>query len=147
MPYNIGEQGSHGCSGFPVVKTSTGEVMGCHESQKDAQDQLAALHINEPNMDKAMGDGSLTGSGINPSSTSNPRYPGVGIKYPDVNPKSKRKPRNRANRINRIKNRKAGISPNASNSVGAFASGGPGGSMGTGSAKSDNIWSGSAFSK
>ena len=139
MPYNIGEKGSHGCSGYPVVKTATGEVMGCHPSQDDAMKQLAALHINEPDTMKVAGDGTLTNSGINPSSTANPNYPGVGIKYPDVNPRGSRKPR---------KNRKTrrGISPDANNSVGAFASGGPGGSMGM---KNDDIdiWSGSAFEK
>lgn len=138
MPYSIGEKGSHGCSGYPVVKTKTGEVMGCHPSQDDAMKQMAALHINEPGIDKAMGDGSITGSGINPSSTANPHYPGVGIKYPDVNPGGKRRGK---------KKRKArrGISADANNSTGAFASGGPGGSLGT--SKSDNLWSGSAFSK
>lgn len=140
MPYSIGEKGSHGCSGYPVVKTKTGEVMGCHPTQDDAMKQMAALHINEPGMDKAMGDGSLTGSGINPSSTPDPHYPGVGIKYPDVNPGGKRKSR----RAKKLKARR-GVSADANNSVGAFASGGPGGSMGT--SKSDNIWSGSAFSK
>jgi hypothetical protein len=76
-------------------------------------------------LDKAMGDGSLTGSGINPSSTPNPHYPGVGIKYPDVNPGGKRKSR----RAKKLKARR-GISADANNSIGAFASGGPGGSMG-----------------
>ena len=89
-------------------------------------------------VEKADGDGSLTGSGINPSSTANPHYPGVGIKYPDVNPRGARKPRKRIRGVNRN-----GASADANNSVGAFASGGPGGSMGT--SKSDDIWSGSAF--
>lgn len=142
MPYSIGDKGTHGCSGYPVIKTKTGEVMGCHPSQDDAMKQLAALHMNEPDMGKAMGDGSLTGSGINPSSTPDPHYPGVGIKYPDVNPRGKRKPRK--NRKIRGVNRN-GVSADANNSVGAFASGGPGGSMGMG--KSDSIWSGSPFSK
>ena len=127
MPYNVGEKGSHGCSGYPVVKTATGEVMGCHPTQEDAGKQLAALHINEPDTTKSMGDGSVTNSGINPSSTPNPHYPGVGIKYPDVNPRGKRKPRK--NRKVRGVNRN-GVSANANNSVGAFSSGGPGGSLG-----------------
>jgi hypothetical protein len=132
MPYNVGEKGSYGCSGYPVVKTGTGEVMGCHPSMEDANKQLAALHINEPDATKAMGDGSISNTGINPSSTADPHYPGVGIKYPEVNPRGKRKPRK--NRRVRGVNRN-GVSANANNSVGAFASGGPGGSMGT---KSDN---------
>jgi hypothetical protein len=139
MPYSIGEKGSHGCSGYPVIKTKTGEVMGCHPTQDDAQSQLAALHINEPGIDKAMGDGSLTGSGINPSYTKDPKYPGVGIKYPDVNPGGKRKSR----RAKKLKIRR-GNSADANNSTGAFASGGSGGSMGM--SKSDNPWSGSPFS-
>lgn len=48
MPYHIGEKGSHGCSGFPVVKDSDGKVMGCHPTEKDAKNQLAALYVNEP---------------------------------------------------------------------------------------------------
>lgn len=47
MPYHIGKQGSYGCSGYPVVKDSDGTVMGCHETDKDAKAQLAALYINE----------------------------------------------------------------------------------------------------
>lgn len=92
-------------------------------------------------LEKAMGDGSVANSSIAPaapSSTPDPHYPGVGIKYPDVNPKGTRKPRNKANRLNRIKNRKAGISADANNSVGAFASGGSGGSMGMGKAEETN---------
>lgn len=140
MPYNIGEKGSHGCSGYPVVKTATGEVMGCHETKDDAMSQMAALHINEPDMGKSAGDGSITGSGINPSSTANPRYPGVGIKYPEVNPRGKRKPRK--NRKIRSVNRN-GVSADANNSVGAFASGGSGGSMGMG--KANNLWGSTPF--
>jgi hypothetical protein len=110
--------------------------MGCHPTVEDANKQLAALHINEPGVEKAAGDGTLTNSGINPSSTANPKYPGVGIKYPEVNPRGRRKPR---------KNRRVrGVSADANNSTGAFASGGSGGSMGT---KSDDFWSGSAFKK
>ena len=63
MPYSVGAEGSHGCSGYPVIKTKTGEVMGCHPSVEDANKQLAALHINEPDTMKAAGDGVLTGSG------------------------------------------------------------------------------------
>jgi len=77
MPYELGEKGSHGCSGYPVVKIATGEVMGCHPTAKDAGKQLAALHINEPDAKKADGP-----NAVNPSSTANPTYSGVGIKYP-----------------------------------------------------------------
>lgn len=52
MPYHIGEKGSHDCSGFPVVKTSDGKVMGCHKTEADAKKQLAALYANEPEAEK-----------------------------------------------------------------------------------------------
>jgi hypothetical protein len=48
MPYHIGDKGSYGCSGFPVVKDSDNEVMGCHKTEEDAKKQLAALYANEP---------------------------------------------------------------------------------------------------
>lgn len=47
MPYHIGEQGSHGCSGFPVVKDSDNKVMGCHDTEEKARKQLSALYANE----------------------------------------------------------------------------------------------------
>lgn len=48
MPYHIGEEGSHDCNGFPVVKDSDGTVMGCHTTEEKAKRQLAALYANEP---------------------------------------------------------------------------------------------------
>jgi hypothetical protein len=128
MPYSVGAEGSHGCSGYPVIKIATGEVMGCHPSVEDANKQLAALHINEPETTKVDGDGAVTGSGINPSYTTSPNYPGVGIKYPDVNPRSSKRPK-------RIRGVRYGTSADANNSVGAFASGGSGGSMGAAKAE------------
>jgi hypothetical protein len=53
MPYHIGTEGSHNCSGFPVVKDSDGTVMGCHKTKEDAKKQLAALYINEPEATKS----------------------------------------------------------------------------------------------
>jgi hypothetical protein len=53
MPYHIGEQGSYGCKGYPVVKDSDGTVMGCHDSKESAKKQLAALYVNEPEANKA----------------------------------------------------------------------------------------------
>jgi hypothetical protein len=47
MPYHIGEKGSYGCSGYPVVKDGTGEVMGCHDSAAAAQAQISAINISE----------------------------------------------------------------------------------------------------
>ena len=47
MPYHIGEKGSYGCSGYPVVKDGTNEVMGCHDSAAKAQAQISAINISE----------------------------------------------------------------------------------------------------
>jgi cytochrome c1 len=74
MPYAVGEQGSYGCSGYPVVKEG-GEVMGCHKTADDAKAQVQALYAAEA--DKADGPNS-----VNPSSTPNPTYPNVGVKTP-----------------------------------------------------------------
>jgi len=45
MPYHIGEKGSNGCSGYPVV-SDTGHVAGCHPTEANAQEQLGALNAN-----------------------------------------------------------------------------------------------------
>jgi hypothetical protein len=45
MPYHIGEKGSNGCSGYPVV-SETGHVAGCHPTEANAQEQLGALYAN-----------------------------------------------------------------------------------------------------
>ena len=47
MPYHIGEKGSYGCSGYPVVKDGTGEVMGCHDTASAAQAQISAINMSE----------------------------------------------------------------------------------------------------
>lgn len=47
MPYHIGEKGSYGCSGYPVVKEGTSEVMGCHDSAAAAQAQISAINMSE----------------------------------------------------------------------------------------------------
>jgi len=52
MPYHIGDKGSYGCKGFPVIKDSDGTVMGCHTTKESAKKQLAALYINEPEASK-----------------------------------------------------------------------------------------------
>ena len=46
MPYHIAHD-VEGCSGYAVVKDDDGEVMGCHDTEQEAKDQLAALHANE----------------------------------------------------------------------------------------------------
>ena len=47
MPYSIGEKGSYGCSGYPVIKDSDKEVMGCHDTREDAAGQIAAIEASE----------------------------------------------------------------------------------------------------
>jgi uncharacterized protein len=47
MPWHVGEQGSHGCDGFPVVKDGTDEVEGCHQTREAANRQVAALYASE----------------------------------------------------------------------------------------------------
>jgi hypothetical protein len=46
MPYNVGEKGSYGCSGYPAVKDD-GTVMGCHDTREKAQAQITAINISE----------------------------------------------------------------------------------------------------
>lgn len=132
MPYSVGAKGTYGCSGYPVIKDKTGEVMGCHTTVEDANAQLAALHINEP-------DATKSDTGITPTQTQSEDaiYPGVGIKRPSQGGGAKN-----PNRSGGIKSKygkkpargNAGRSGDATGSAGSIASGGPGGSMG---AKSD----------
>ena len=49
MPWHI-ETDHADCSGFAVIKDATGEVVGCHRTRNQANAQLAALHIAEPDM-------------------------------------------------------------------------------------------------
>jgi len=44
MPWHISKQGSQYC----VIKDSTGESEGCHDSQAKAKKHMAALYANEP---------------------------------------------------------------------------------------------------
>jgi HK97 family phage prohead protease len=53
MPWHVGEQGSHGCDGYPVIKDGTDEVEGCHDTREQANRQLAALYANEPEAGRA----------------------------------------------------------------------------------------------
>jgi len=46
MPYDV-LQGVEGCSGWAVVKIEDDEIMGCHSSKAEAEDQLTALNIAE----------------------------------------------------------------------------------------------------
>jgi hypothetical protein len=47
MPYSIGARGSYGCSGYPVVKDGTSDVMGCHDTKEAAGRQIAAIEASE----------------------------------------------------------------------------------------------------
>lgn len=46
MPYSVVDDAA-GCDGFAVTKDNTGEVMGCHRTRAEAEDQLTALNIAE----------------------------------------------------------------------------------------------------
>lgn len=124
MPYSLGEKGTHGCSGYPVVKTATGEVMGCHPTAKDAGKQLAALHINEPKMKKD--DATVA---VNPSYTKDPSIPGVGIKYP-TSLTAARRSKGVIRKPKKAKTQRDSSSSASMGSGGAVSSGGAGGSLG-----------------
>ena len=47
MPYSVGERGSYGCSGYPVIKDDDKSVMGCHDTAQEAGAQIAAIEANE----------------------------------------------------------------------------------------------------
>lgn len=46
MPWHISKNEA-GCDGFAVVKDATGEIEGCHPTQREAIKQLTALNIAE----------------------------------------------------------------------------------------------------
>jgi len=46
MPYEVTDE-AEGCDGYAVVKSETGEVLGCHITESEAEDQLTALNIAE----------------------------------------------------------------------------------------------------
>ncbi|CAB5218937.1 hypothetical protein UFOVP227_12 [uncultured Caudovirales phage] len=56
MPWHITNDRAE-CDGYAVVKDENGEIVGCHATQNQAQKQLAALHIAEPEV--RAGDGPL----------------------------------------------------------------------------------------
>lgn len=70
MPYSVGEKGSYGCSGYPVVKEG-GDVMGCHDTKEEAMAQIYAINESEQK------SGEIDNSG-------------VGIKNPEAWPKVKK---------------------------------------------------------
>jgi len=52
MPYHVGEKGSYGCSGYPVIKDGTSEVMGCHDTEAAARNQITAINMSESESSK-----------------------------------------------------------------------------------------------
>ena len=50
MPYHIGNKGTSGCAGYPVIANESGKVVGCHVSKKKATKQLQALYANVPDV-------------------------------------------------------------------------------------------------
>jgi hypothetical protein len=46
MPWHISNK-KEGCNGYAVVKDDDGKIVGCHPTEKDAKDQLAALYASE----------------------------------------------------------------------------------------------------
>ncbi|CAB4158753.1 hypothetical protein UFOVP701_24 [uncultured Caudovirales phage] len=46
MPYSI-VNNHPDCEGYAVVKTDNNEVIGCHKTQAQAEDQLTAVNISE----------------------------------------------------------------------------------------------------
>jgi len=78
MPYSVGEKGSYGCSGYPVIKDDDKSVMGCHDTATEAGAQIAAIESNEnktyEEKDTVTNDG------------------GMGIKNPDEWPVNKAAP-------------------------------------------------------
>lgn len=46
MPYSV-VNNHPDCSGFAVVKDENNELLGCHKTKDQAQDQLTALNIAE----------------------------------------------------------------------------------------------------
>jgi len=52
MPYSIGDRGSYGCSGYPVIKDDDKAVMGCHPTIAEAQNQITAINMSESEQGK-----------------------------------------------------------------------------------------------
>jgi nitrate reductase cytochrome c-type subunit len=46
MPYSVSSNHPE-CEGYAVVKSDTNELLGCHKTQAQAEDQLTAINIAE----------------------------------------------------------------------------------------------------
>jgi hypothetical protein len=80
MPYHIGEQGSNGCSGYPVVEEG-GKVVGCHATEAEATNHLQALYANVEDAKKDATASVMT-SDV-PENPSNDLNPETGMKHPE----------------------------------------------------------------
>lgn len=47
MPYSVRKSGCPESKPYAVVKSATGEVLGCHETESSAEAQMRALYANE----------------------------------------------------------------------------------------------------
>lgn len=79
--------------------------MGCHESVSDANKQLAALHINEPNIGKE--DSASIQTSSTPENPSNSLNPSVGIRFPqldnpEIKPRKKKVKKSMSNGIDEV---------------------------------------------
>lgn len=52
MPYQIGDLGSYGCEGYPVIVEGTSRVVGCHKTREAAERHMRALYANVPEASK-----------------------------------------------------------------------------------------------
>jgi hypothetical protein len=98
MPYHVAEKGSYGCSGYPVVKDGTSEVMGCHDTEAAARNQITAINMSEAESSKKRLSSGMQGSipaAAGPSVLDGEEYEekdtitnegGVGIKNPQAWP-------------------------------------------------------------
>jgi len=71
MPWHI-ENDNPDCSGFAVVKDMGNVLVGCHRTEQQAKDHLAALYASEPNMadrqmDMTTGQDSADAEEMNPA--------------------------------------------------------------------------------
>ena len=87
MPYHVGEKGSNGCSGYPVV-SDAGKVAGCHTTEAEAVNQMQALYANVPDATKGEASIGTSGNPENPSESINPT---VGMAKPAVMTAGKKK--------------------------------------------------------
>lgn len=54
MPYSV-VNNHPDCEGYAVVKNSTNELIGCHKTKAQAEDQLTAINISEFGQNRAEG--------------------------------------------------------------------------------------------